>query len=82
MICNVPNSFGSVVREFNSCHLPAGRSDGGQFCSRDEAVRRAGFSPDAVTPENLDQIRAVERAWNRKMSVAVSQNSRRGSPRL
>src|SRR6187431_1454388 len=27
----VPSSFG-VLREFNPCHYPGGRPDGGQFC--------------------------------------------------
>lgn len=28
-----PNSWGSVLREANDCHEPAGKPTGGQFCS-------------------------------------------------
>lgn len=45
MVPLVPNSFGARLREFNSCHEPAGKATGGRFCSGESReVTRVGIT--------------------------------------
>lgn len=77
----VPNSFGSSFREANDCHLPAGSSKGGQFCTKyhgtsSEEVgalltggfRAADYPFLADTPQGADawaEMRVGNREWRK-----------------
>lgn len=51
-----PVSWGSPLREFNTCHEPAGAATGGQFCGKDRGVTRVGIT-SARTPSDPEHFR-------------------------
>lgn len=72
----VPNSWGSVLRERNDCHEPAGRPTGGRFCSQAAALAPVDASlpasHDDWTLEDFRKRREAERAWSKTITHAVS----------
>ena len=61
----IPNSYGTEVHEFNPCHSPKD----GKFCSKTDAT---GPYPGQDDKEAWQRYFDVERAWERKMTLAVS----------
>jgi hypothetical protein len=74
----VPSSWGSF-REYNACHVPGGRPDGGQFGAKGQCqgpgARPVQPTESTDAPENReawDAFFKADRQWKRDVTLAVS----------
>lgn len=70
-----PNSYGSPVREYNTCHVPAGSPQGGQFCSTNTGGAAAAPSPAKTSqrPQPTPQVQREADDYNRARGLRPRQ---------